>query len=100
MMNIFGITMAGSDICGFMGDTTGELCARWHIVGAFQPFSRNHNTKGAKPQEPYVFANDYYEEGISYMSIMKMAIRTKYHLIRYYYTELTVRSYSDYGAFY
>ena len=86
--NIIGIPFAGSDICGFLGDTTPELCARWHTVGAFYPFSRNHNTWGSKPQEPYQFVNDVYEGTISYFDIMQRAIFVKYSMVRYYYTQL------------
>jgi alpha-glucosidase (family GH31 glycosyl hydrolase) len=86
MHNIVGIPLAGSDICGFGGNTTAELCARWHIVGAFYPFSRNHNSWDTVAQEPWAFKNDFYNSSTTYMDIMRRGVQVKYHMTRYYYT--------------
>jgi alpha-glucosidase (family GH31 glycosyl hydrolase) len=99
MHNILGIPLVGSDICGFILNTTPELCARWYVVGAFYPFSRNHNNYGNAPQEPWVFKNEQYTALVSYFDIIQMAMRTKLHMIRYYYTQLSGLSAAG-GAFY
>jgi len=103
MMNMFGIPVSGADICGFGGNTNPELCARWTVVGSFSPFSRNHNSWDTIAQEPYVFANDIYEgnstSNVTYLDIMRGAIRNRYHLVRYYYTQLYLANQNG-GTFY
>jgi len=81
--------MVGPDICGIVGETEdhAELCARWTMLGAFYPFSRNHRGIGLTLQEPYQFANETYEGTVTYTDIMRRGIRNKYCLIKYHYTE-------------
>ena len=96
--NIAGIPLVGSDICGFNGNTNAELCARWYIVGAFYPFSRNHNSWETIAQEPWMF-DTIYDKSITYLKIIQHAMRTKMSLIRYYYTQISEVQVSG-GAFY
>ena len=91
--NIFGIPLTGADICGFNNNADGKLCARWYNVGAFYPFSRNHNSRTAKDQYPWTF-------GQNIENIIKKDIMVRYSLIRYFYSQLFLVSLNEKGAFF
>lgn len=77
--NMFGIPMVGADICGFNGNTTLELCARWHQLGAFYTFARNHNTDDAIDQDPAAL-------GIRVVHAARNALLVRYAHLSYLYT--------------
>ena len=107
--NIFGVPFSGADICGFHHNSNDELCARWHILGAFYPFSRNHNVDTGLPQEPWQFTqrSRYYnrndmnrpKEGYT-LYAAKAGIKMRYSLMRYAYTQLMKISLGEKGAYF
>ncbi|CAH1272390.1 MGAM [Branchiostoma lanceolatum] len=76
---LFGIPYIGADICGFLQDTTEELCQRWMQLGAFYPFARNHNLNSTVEQDPAVFSQ-------SMIDSSRDVMMTRYTLLPYLYT--------------
>ncbi len=77
--NLLGIPMVGADICGFNGNTTAKLCQRWMELGAFYPFSRNHNSIECVDQDPVSL-------GPAVVRASVRALRLRYALLPYLYT--------------
>ncbi|KAJ8686732.1 hypothetical protein QAD02_022526 [Eretmocerus hayati] len=77
--SLFQVPMVGADICGFNGNTTEALCNRWMQLGAFYPFSRNHNSDDTIEQDPVIM-------GQLVVNSSKKALRARYHLLPYLYT--------------
>ncbi|XP_029334199.1 maltase-glucoamylase, intestinal isoform X3 [Mus caroli] len=77
--SLFGISYTGSDICGFFNDAEYEMCVRWMQLGAFYPFSRNHNTIGTKRQDPVSWDKNFED-------ISRSVLETRYTLLPYLYT--------------
>jgi len=86
--NIAGTPLAGADICGYNGNVTDDLCARWYTVGSFYPFSRNHNSRWSADQEPYLFTKPFETSTVTYLDIIRNAMFNKMSMIKYYYSEL------------
>jgi alpha-glucosidase (family GH31 glycosyl hydrolase) len=88
--------MTGDDICGFSGSAWDNLCARWLALGSFFPFSRNHRTLMTPVnQEPYAWGINSYTYKLG-----KMALKLRYSLLRYFYSELFLISLGEFGSFF
>lgn len=90
-LSVSGISFAGSDIGGFIGEPDGELYTRWIQLAVFHPLMRTHSASNETGfnQEPWSF-------GSKYEFIIKKFIQLRYHLLPYLYT--TFWQYSAYGT--
>lgn len=77
--SLYQIPMVGADICGFNENATAALCNRWMQLGAFYPFSRNHNSDSTSEQDPVAM-------GSLVVKSSKRALTIRYWLLPYLYT--------------
>lgn len=89
-MNMFGIPLAGADVCGNTDVTSTppvteldeELCARWIQLSAFYPLARGYYFTGATASEPYALTTPKYK------AMAKAALWQRTEIARYMYTEM------------
>ncbi|XP_070566660.1 sucrase-isomaltase, intestinal-like isoform X2 [Ptychodera flava] len=76
---LFGFPYIGADICGFWFNTTEAMCQRWHQLGVFYPYARNHNGNGMISQHPTVWSDDVIDN-------IRDMLNHRYRILPFLYT--------------
>jgi len=77
-LSLSGMSFVGTDVGGFVCDTTPELLIRWVQFGCFSPLFRNHSAMDCIRQEPWSFGEEV-------LGIYRKYVQLRYKLIPYYY---------------
>ncbi|WP_390405487.1 glycoside hydrolase family 31 protein [Lacticaseibacillus jixiensis] len=77
-LGLSGFSFCGTDIGGFLADTSAELLIRWVQAALFSPLLRNHSCAGTRLQEPWQFDD-------TTLTIYRDYLKLRYRLIDYLY---------------
>ncbi len=80
-LGLCGMSIVGTDIGGFMLDTTPELLVRWVEAAVFSPLFRNHCNKGSRYQEPWRFGRETLDIYRKYVALHYAFIPYMYDLL-------------------
>ena len=78
-MGLTGISFAGYDVGGFVGDANTRLFARWISIGTFSPFFRGHSMINSRDSEPWSYGEEVEQISRNY-------IKFRYQLLPYLYS--------------
>ncbi len=78
-LGLSGVSFAGPDLGGFMGNPSKELYLRWLSLGVYTPFFRNHSAWDTKSKEPWTLGRDVED-------LSREMIGHRYRLMPYIYS--------------
>lgn len=78
-LGLSGVSFAGYDVGGFVGDAGIRLYARWFSISVFSPFFRSHTMINSRDAEPWTFGEEVEQICRNYM-------RMRYRLLPYIYS--------------
>lgn len=78
-MNLLGIPLSGPNVCGSRGESSTELCVRWHQAASFLPLLRNHALGDGSKQMPVDF-------DAKALNILRSTLLQRYRYLPYMYT--------------